>query len=209
MPTDDQSPRIGPFRKVRGWIIGSLADRSPDDSPAPARPAGLDTRLPVALAAELRAADPEGREALQIIFKIGDSIEEEFKAIDPEQARPEVLPRPRRVYYAVNGFEMDVNNGGFEQYYLNSWSDCAHELPGMLRDIGMPELANLVDRANAVFPQGPPADRAVRLAQMGHLGDAASDQWNELDDEFYDRGYACQPHLVRHVLAHEPDFFKA
>lgn len=206
---DNHPPHIAPFRKIRAWLIGSHASQPAQQAAAPARPAGLDTRLPAAIAAELRAADPESREALHILFKIINSIEEEFQAIDADRSHPDVLPDARRTCYAINGLEMDVNNGGFEQYFFNSWSDCAHELPDMLRGIGMPELADLVARANAVFPKGPPADRRARLAQMDHLGDAASDQWNELDDEFYDRGYACQPHLVRHVLAHEPDFFKA
>ncbi|MCC5821891.1 MAG: DMP19 family protein [Phycisphaerales bacterium] len=207
MPTDDEPPRIGPFRKIREWVIASQADWSAEDAPVPARPAGLDTRLPAVMAAELRAADPEGNAAMQILFKIGDSINEEFNAIDPDWGHPEVLPRPRRIYHAVNGLEMDVNNGGFQQYYINSWSHCAHELPGMLRDIGMPELADLVTRANAVFPTEPPANRSVRLAVIDQLGDAA-DEWDEMDSEFYAKNYYCQPHLVRHILAHEPDFFK-
>lgn len=209
MPTDDQSPRIGPFRKLREWVIGSQADWSAEDTPVPPRPAGLDTRLPVAMAAELRAADPEGIDAMKIMFKAVDTIHEEFKAIDGDNWHPAALTYPRRTLYAVNGFEGDTNNGGFEQYYLNSWSDCAHELPGMLRDIGMPDLADLVARANAVFPKGPPANRAVRLAVLDQLGDASSDEWNELTNEFFDKNYYCQPHLVRHILAHESEFFKA
>lgn len=209
MPTDDQPPGIGPFRKIREWVIGSHADWSAEDTPIPARPAGLDTRLPVAMAAELRAADPEGIEAMNIMFKAVDTIHEEFKAIDGDNWHPAALSAPRRTLYAVNGFEGDTNNGGFEQYYLNSWSDCAHELPGMLRDIGLPELADLVARANAVFPKGPPANRAVRLAVLDQLGDASSDAWHELTTEFFDKNYYCQPQLIRHILAHESEFFKA
>lgn len=209
MTTDDQPPRIGPFRKIRDWVIGSHADWSAEDTPIPARPAGLDTRLPAAMAAPLRAADSEGIDAMNILFKALDTIIEEFKAIDGDNWHPAALSAPRRTLYAVNGFEGDINNGGFEQYYLNSWSDCADELPGMLRDIGMPELADLVARANAVFPKGPPANRPVRLAVLDQLGDASSDAWDKLTTEFFNENYVCQPNLVRHVLANESDFFKA
>ena len=208
MPTDDQPHRIGPFSKIREWIIGSQADSSAEDTPVPPRPAGLDTRLPAAMAAELRAADPASREALQILFKVEESIGEEFKAIDPDWSHPEVLSRPRRIYHAVNGLEVEVNNGGFEQYYINSSSHCAHELPGMLRDIGMPELADLVARANAVFPADPPANRAVRLAMVDKLGKGAMKKWDRMTREYFKKNYTCQPHLARHILAHEADFFK-
>ena len=209
MPTDDQPPPIGPFRKLRDWVISSQADWSAEDTPVPPRPAGLDTRLPAATAAELRAADPLGLDALDILLKATDSVVQELNEIDAEQWHPAALSAPRRLVYAVNGFEGDTNNGGFEQYYLNSWSDCAHELPAMLRDIGMPELADLVARANAVFPKGPPANRSVRLAVLDQLGDASSDEWNELTTEFFEKNYTCQPHLVRHILANESEFFKA
>lgn len=209
MPTDDQPPPIGPFRKIRDWVISRQADWSAEDTPVPSRPSGLDTRLPAAMAAQLRAADPVGIDAMNILFKAVDTIIEEFKAIDGDNWHPAALSLPRRTLYAVNGFEGDTNNGGFEQYYLNSWSDCAHELPGMLRDIALPELADLVTRANAIFPKGPPANRAVRLAVLDQLGDASSDAWNKLTTEFFNENYVCQPSLVRHVLAHESDFFKA
>lgn len=207
MTTDDQPPRIGPFRKIREWVIASQADWSAEDTPVPPRPVGLDARLPAAMVAELRASDPDGLDAVNILINVGETIYEEFNAIDAEGYHPAALSAPRRLFYAVYGFEGDVNNGGFEQYYINSWSDCAHELPDMLREIGMPELANLVTRANSVFPKGPPANRAVRLAVVEQLGDAA-DEWNDMSSEFYQKNYTCQPHLVRHVLAHEPDFFK-
>ncbi len=208
VPTDDQPPHIGPFRKLREWVIGSHADWSAQDASIPPRPAGLDTRLPAVTAADLRSADPEGIDALNILFKVGETICQEFNAIDPEEYHPDAISAPRRLFYAVNGFEMDVNNGGFDQYYINFWSDCAHELPAMLRDIGMPELADLVARANAVFPRDPPANRSVRLAVIDRLGDASSDEWSELTSEFFGRNYSCQSSLVRHILAHESDFFQ-
>lgn len=208
MPTDDQPPRTEHFRVIRDWVIDQ-ADWTSEEPVVPSRPTGLDTRLSAAAAAELRAANPEGNEATHIFFAVGESIDQEFNAIDPEQSHPTALSRPRRVFYAVSGLEMDINNGGLDQYYNNSRADCAHELPDMLREIGMPHLADLVARANAVFPKGPPANRSVRLAMFDHLGDDASNQWNELTNEYFKNNYSCQTHLVRHILAHESEFFKA
>jgi hypothetical protein len=97
------------------------------------------------------------------------------------------LTEPERTFVTIWTLEADVNNGGFDQYYLNSSGDHAHDAPRALRAVGAETMAQIVDDANAVFgPGGPPADRDARLAALEALGPEAEERWNELDDRFFE-----------------------
>ena len=84
------------------------------------------------------------------------------------------------------GIEADVNNGGFDQYYFNSYGDQALLAPIALREIGAESMAVLVERANAVFgPAGPPAERNLRQKRLESVRGAAESLWSELDQQFW------------------------
>jgi uncharacterized protein DUF4375 len=97
------------------------------------------------------------------------------------------LTEPERTFVSIWTLEADVNNGGFDQYYLNSAGDHAHDAPRALRAIGAAAMAAVVEEANAVFgDDGPPADRDARLRALDALGPDAQERWNALDDRFYE-----------------------
>lgn len=61
------------------------------------------------------------------------------------------LSNPERVFFCVWSLEAEVNNGGFSRFFYNSAGDYAAETPGALKTIGAAGMADLVERAMAVF----------------------------------------------------------
>ena len=96
------------------------------------------------------------------------------------------LTAPEQVFVAVWTLEADVNNGGFDQYYLNSSGDYAWHAPAALRAIGAEKTASIAEEANAPFgPDGPPPDRDARLAAIDKLPEQVDELWNDCDQAFY------------------------
>jgi Domain of unknown function (DUF4375) len=120
-------------------------------------------------------------DANEWLIVLSESAQARFWDVPVEELTP-----PERVFVAIWSLDADVNNGGFDQYYLNSSGDHARSAPGALRTIGADRTARIVERANAAFgPDGPPADRAARLEALPALDDEVQEQWDELDVEFY------------------------
>jgi len=97
------------------------------------------------------------------------------------------LSEPERVVATIWGLEADVNNGGFHQYFFNSYGDLAFFAPAALRLIGAHHAAEIVERANQLFgPEGPPRDRKPRQGMLlNELRNRAEELLSSLDDEFY------------------------
>jgi hypothetical protein len=91
-----------------------------------------------------------------------------------------------RLLVAIWGLEADVNNGGFSQYYFNSYGDFAAETPTHLRSIGAHQAAGLVEQANLAFgPGGPPSDRDERQCALERIEENAAEGWDALDNQFF------------------------
>jgi len=98
----------------------------------------------------------------------------------------QALSPPERVFLCVWNLEAEVNNGGFEQFFLNSAGDNALDPPRALWEIGASQAATIAEEANAVFGKsGPPADRDTRIRALERLGTAATETLNGLDTRFY------------------------
>lgn len=98
----------------------------------------------------------------------------------------DALDDREQLLVTIWGMEADVNNGGFDQYYLNSYGDQAHHCPDALRLIGADRTAELVALANAAFgPGGPPQERDVRQDRLGEIRESAAAIWEPLEQEFY------------------------
>lgn len=85
--------------------------------------------------------------------------------------------------YAAMRLPMQVNNGGFHQYFLNSSGDSSALALEWLRHIGAGDVARLLERAAARFPGGEPAvDREERILQLDQLNTRT---FRDLDEAFY------------------------
>lgn len=183
----------------------------------PARPANLDKRLPAAALAEMRRLYPPTKDTAhafdECYSKVAQSIYAEMDAIDANEEWYELLSPARRAVVLADQLDGEVNNGGFDQYFLNSSGDGAALAPAALRLLGQEKVAQMVERANAQFPGGPPADRNLRLIQMKILPEQARQVWSALDDEFYKLdlppGGLSAGVAAAYILKHESEFFQS
>ena len=93
---------------------------------------------------------------------------------------------PEQVVIMIFWLELEVNNGGFDQFYFNSAGVFANRCPQALRTIGAFRTALIVERANSYFPNGhPPEDREQRQCCLEEIVDNQGKDFDELDDQFY------------------------
>jgi len=98
----------------------------------------------------------------------------------------DLLTDPQKNFYYNQNLEREINNGGFNQFYLNSSGDFAPETIDSLRLIGANKTAMIVERANNQFPDKKiPKDRAARQEILAQIEDKANEIWEELDQKFF------------------------
>lgn len=113
-----------------------------------------------------------------------------FTLVEGIQAREaasgfDSLSPAEQVFTCVWDLEAEINNGGFEQYFVNDAGAHAHQTPDALRAIGAARTASIVEQANSVFgPEGPPVDQTAREALIDELDDSALQRFEELDSAF-------------------------
>jgi len=92
----------------------------------------------------------------------------------------------QQMIYAVWVLEMEVRNGGFNQYFYNTEGRLKHISAAGYRKIGAVKLAELVSRANEIYVK---QREKITEKQNGSLeGFSASyenNPLNDLDTEFY------------------------
>ena len=118
----------------------------------------------------------------------------------------EGLRPAEQVVYCVDGLERDVNNGGFEQFFLNSPGEYARETEAALRTIGAHHTAALVEQAIAVFPGGPAPDQDGRAEQVVALSDGARARLDSLSAEFCEYRDDLSGLTRAYVAQHQGDF---
>lgn len=96
------------------------------------------------------------------------------------------LTREQQIFYALTVLEMEVNNGGFNQYYYNQGDDFADLAVDGFKAIGAKRFATLVTRANKIFRE---ENKKITDKQDGSLqgfSESYKDNpLNDLDKEFY------------------------
>jgi len=104
-----------------------------------------------------------------VYLELSDKISEKEsnKGIDS-------LSEKERYFYLIDSLLMEVNNGGFDQYFSNSIGRHWEETVSILGKLGLVFLSNLVKRANEIFRSEKSEDNIL-------------DELEELDDEFYEK----------------------
>lgn len=117
------------------------------------------------------------------------------------------LTRAERVIACLTEVEMEVNNGGFDQYFWNSPGNHATEAVQALRELGAFHTAGLVAEASAQFgPDGPDPDRERRWKQMDGRSQAVRDRWSALDDQFYEYRDNLSSLAASYIRSHREQF---
>jgi len=100
--------------------------------------------------------------------------------------RIDLLNESQKVFYYNQNLEREVNNGGFNQFYLNSSGDFAHETVDSLQAIGAKITSDVIKHANDQFPKGKvPKNRELRQDILEQIEGAADEVWEELEQEFF------------------------
>jgi hypothetical protein len=90
-----------------------------------------------------------------------------------------------RIFYLCQTVEKEVNNGGFDQYYLN-YGNYANDTPDALRAISAAKTAELVDRANSLFTDGIPQNMKERQKKLERFRTEENiKRLSECDTAFY------------------------
>jgi hypothetical protein len=208
--------RVAPYSDIRAEIIDQLGDAHAPPPPMPVRPAGLDKRLGADVRRELESLWPPTDENwtryFELTYKIVTSVRDELADIDSDLDWYELLSPSRRAFLVAFDCECEVNNGGFDQFFLNSSGDAAGALVESLNLIGAHEAARLAEKAVAQFPEGPARHRAIRLKQLEAIPESGRKTWGELDGEFIlakvPFGGIAANLGVRYALDHADEFFK-
>jgi len=92
-----------------------------------------------------------------------------------------------RVFLHVWELEAEVNNGGFDQYFINSSGDHAAEVVESLEAIGAVQAAAIANKAISVAfgNSPPPEDEGARDSVMRALPEEKLEQLSACDNEFY------------------------
>ena len=117
------------------------------------------------------------------------------------------LTEPQKNLLFVENAEREINNGGFNQFYWNSSGDFAHETHTALQTIGANQMADIVTKANSVWPdQTVPKDRTRRQEIQEEIEAQANLTWDECDQEFYKYPDDIAGLLVKYVTKYRTEF---
>ena len=98
-----------------------------------------------------------------------------------------VLSEAERIFYITQTLEMEVNNGGFSQFFYNSSGNFSNELVDAFTAIGAKTTADICQKAISVFGRNIPVDREEREEMLDELeGDEFDEILEECDNAFCD-----------------------
>ena len=146
---------------------------------------------------------------LKQIFKIPDEVNRVIALHGFVSRRPfSELTETEKIIRAVEDLEMEVNNGGFHQYFYNSagdhWQDC---LVG-LEKVGASKTGLLFKSALSIFNEAsPPEDRLQRQEVAGKLKKEKFEFLDQLDQKFYKYEDNLTALLFKYVEKHREDFY--
>lgn len=96
-----------------------------------------------------------------------------------------VLSDAERIFYITQSLEMEVNNGGFSQFFYNSGGDFSYELVGAFTAIGANTTADICQKAIDAFDREIPVDRNEREEMLDEMeSDELDAALEECDDAF-------------------------
>ena len=98
-----------------------------------------------------------------------------------------VLSKEERIFYITQTLEMEVNNGGFSQFFYNSSGDFSNELVGAFTAIGANATAAICKKAILAIGRDIPVDRNEREEMLDELeNDEIDEILEECDSAFCD-----------------------
>lgn len=119
----------------------------------------------------------------------------------------DMLTEAQRNFYFNQNLEREVNNGGFNQYFINSSGDFTHETINSLRTIGANLTADILQSAIDQFPDKKvPRDRDERIDLVRQIEETANEKWEELDQKFFEYKDDLNSLNIEYVKKHRTEF---
>ncbi len=119
----------------------------------------------------------------------------------------DALTDSQKNFYFNQNLEREINNGGFNQYFVNSSGDFAHETILSLKAIGADKTADILQKAINQFPdKRVPKDRDTRIETVEQIQDTANDAWEELDQKFFEYQDDLNSLNLDFVKKHQDEF---
>lgn len=117
------------------------------------------------------------------------------------------LSEAERVFFIAQSLEMEVNNGGFNQFFFNSAGNFSGELVAAFEAIGAVKTAEICQRALDAFGCQVPADRTARQDLLEELeGTEFDDILDQCDSDFYDYEENLNALNYAFVMKHKDQF---
>ncbi len=99
------------------------------------------------------------------------------------------LSRIQQILYPTHYLCADVYNGGFHQYFSNTTALHAPEAIEGFRELGLNDIADLVQEAVSVFGREFPRERHCREGFLNSIAGSERSEWDpffHMDDRFYE-----------------------
>jgi len=148
---------------------------------------------------ELLNSDDSNRSIIELDNFIGELCDygDNFSKLTDQQ----------KLFYLNQNLEREINNGGFNQYFINSSGDNAHETILSLKAIGADKTADILQKAIDQFPDKTvPKDRDKRTEIVEQIEEVADEVWNDLDQKFYQYEDNLNALNIEYIKKHT-DFF--
>lgn len=117
------------------------------------------------------------------------------------------LSAPERTFFITQSLEMEVNNGGFSQFFYNTGGNFSGEVVAAFNAIGAEKTAAICQQAIFAFGQELPADREARLALLDACeSDELDEALEECDNAFYEYQDDLTTLNYTYVLKHKASF---
>ena len=119
----------------------------------------------------------------------------------------DALSAPERVFYITQLLEMEVNNGGFDQFFYNSSGDFSNEVVAAFTEIGAYRTAEICKKALTALGNAVPADRDERVKMLNAVVNKKVEKLlGECDDAFYDYADDLNALNYAYVMKHRASF---
>ena len=119
----------------------------------------------------------------------------------------DALSDPERAFLITLTCEIEVNNGGFAQYFYNSSGNYAGELENAFQKIGAVKLAEICRTAIDAFGVELPSDAEARRELLVKLkSDEIDNVLDECDTAFYQNEEDLNDLIYAYVLKNKADF---
>ncbi len=119
----------------------------------------------------------------------------------------DALSDPERIFLIALTCEIEVNNGGFAQYFYNSSGNFAGELENAFWEIGAVKLAEICRTALDAFGAELPSDVEERRELLAKLkSDEIDNVLDECDNAFYRYEEDLNSLIYAYVLKNKADF---